>query len=209
MTTVQVNHPKSSFRKLFENLDEFFEYENRDKWIEDMRASISLTASIIATMTFSLATNPPGGVVQTSPGDVDLLDEKRRHCLVSNVTTGLRLCLGEAVLGSIESGGYVPFLVCNTLCFISALSVIFLLVSGIPMNNTFTIWLLSTCMCFTLTFLALTYMFAAIMTTPNSIWSSYKSVFAIALIAWISIVVIVHGFHILRFFVRHYYKWYK
>ncbi|PNX64967.1 hypothetical protein L195_g054296, partial [Trifolium pratense] len=109
MTTVQVNHPKSSFRKLFEYLDEFFEYENRGKWIEDMRASISLTASIIATMTFSLATNPPGGVVQTSPGDVDLLDEKGRQCLVSNVT-GLRLCLAEAVLGSIASDDYVPFL---------------------------------------------------------------------------------------------------
>jgi hypothetical protein len=77
-----------------------------------------------------------------------------------------------------------------------------LLVSGIPMDNTFTIWLLSTCMSFTLTFLALTYMFAAIMITPNSIWRSYENVFAIGLIVWTSIVVIVHGFHILHLFVR-------
>ncbi|XP_045790034.1 uncharacterized protein LOC123884846 [Trifolium pratense] len=202
MSIVQENPPKSSFRKFFQSLDEWFEYKHKDKWIEDMKGSISLTASIIATMTFSLATNPPGGVVQAS------LDDVNRRCLTSNVT-GVRLCVAEAVLGSIASDGYVPFLVCNTICFIAALSVIFLLVSGIPMDNTFTIWLLSTSMCFTLTFLALTYMFAAIMITPNSIWSSYANVFAVLLIVWISIVVIVHGFHILRFFVRHYYKCYK
>jgi hypothetical protein len=197
MSIVQENSPKSSYRKFFESLDEWFQYKNKGKWIEDMKGSISLTASIIATMTFSLATNPPGGVVQASLDDVD------RRCLTSNVT-GIRLCVGEALLGSLDHNGYLPFLVCNTICFIAALSVIFLLVSGISMDNTFTIWLLSTCMSFTLTFLALTYMFAAIMITPNSIWRSYENVFAIGLIVWTSIVVIVHGFHILHLFVRRY-----
>ncbi|KAK2406487.1 hypothetical protein QL285_042208 [Trifolium repens] len=63
-----------------------------------------------------------------------------------------------------------------------ALSVIFLLVSGIPMDHPLPIWLLSTCMCITLISLALTFLFAAIMVTPNSIWNSVGNVFGIALI---------------------------
>ncbi|MCH82164.1 hypothetical protein A2U01_0002962, partial [Trifolium medium] len=81
-------------------------------------------------MTFSLATNPPGGVVQASFSDVG-----EDYCLLK---------------------------------LINAISVILLLVSGIPMDNTFTIWLLSSCMCVTLTFLALTFMFAAKMITPDT-----------------------------------------
>ncbi|PNX89548.1 hypothetical protein L195_g045668, partial [Trifolium pratense] len=103
MSIVQENPPKSSFRKFFQSLDEWFEYKNKGKWIEDMKGSISLTASIIATMTFSLATNPPGGVVQAS------LDDVNRRCLTSNVT-GVRLCVGEALLGSLDHNGYLPFL---------------------------------------------------------------------------------------------------
>jgi hypothetical protein len=52
-------------------------------------------------------------------------------------------------------------------------------------------------------------MFAAIMVTPNTIWRSYDNVFAIGLIVWIAIVAIFHSIHIVRFFVRRYYKRYK
>jgi hypothetical protein len=143
---VQGNIPKSRFRNFFESLDEWFEYKDKSKWIEDMRSSISVTASLIATVTFSVSTNPPGGVVQAGPDNAGLRDDHNKHCKTEN---GTRLCLAEAVLGSIDIGGYFPFLVCNTICFIASLSVIFLLVSGIPMDNTFTIWLLSSCMSFT------------------------------------------------------------
>jgi hypothetical protein len=47
------------------------------------------------------------------------------------------------------------------------------------------------------------------MVTPNTIWRSYDNVFAIGLIVWIAIVAIFHSIHIVRFFVRRYYKRYK
>ncbi|WJX86478.1 hypothetical protein P8452_68784 [Trifolium repens] len=125
MSIVQENTIMARVSKWCETLDRWFTYKNKGEWLKDMKGSISLTASIIATMTFSLAINPPGGVVQ------------------------------------------------------AALTVIFLLVSGIPMEETFTIWLLSFTMCITLIFLVLTFTFAAIMVTPDVIWSSYKSSFSL------------------------------
>ncbi|KAK2353208.1 hypothetical protein P8452_73849 [Trifolium repens] len=197
MSSARLNNlPESRFEKLFQSLKEWFEYKNKDEWLKDMKTSIILAASIIATMTFSLATNPPGGVLQASFDDVN------RGCLTSNVT-GFSLCVGEAILGYLDRDRYVRFLVCDTICFIAAITVIFLLVSGIPMENTFTIWLLSTCMCVTLTFLALTFIFAAYMVTPNSIWKHYhRNPFTIGLIIWIAIVAIVLSLLIVRLFIR-------
>jgi hypothetical protein len=93
MSSARLNNlPESRFEKLFQSLKEWFEYKNKDEWLKDMKTSIILAASIIATMTFSLATNPPGGVLQASFDDVN------RGCLTSNVT-GFSLCVGEAYFG--------------------------------------------------------------------------------------------------------------
>ncbi|RHN39386.1 putative PGG domain-containing protein [Medicago truncatula] len=62
---------------------------------------------------------------------------------------------------------YLRFLICNTICFIASLSVILLLVSGIPINNKFSMWLLSIGMSIVITSLALTYLYAANMVTPT------------------------------------------
>ncbi|AET01710.1 ankyrin repeat protein [Medicago truncatula] len=153
-----------------------------DKWLKHMKGSISLTASIIATMTFSLATNPPGGVVQVS------VDDKTR-CSTIYPT----ICAGEAILATYYHDEYLRFLICNTICFIASLSVILLLVSGIPINNKFSMWLLSIGMSIVITSLALTYLFAAKMVNPHSIWSSLPGTgFGVALIVWIAIVLLVY-----------------
>ena len=165
---------------------------SKDKWLEHMKGSISLTASIIATMTFSLATNPPGGVVQASFSDIN-------HCSTINPT----ICVGEAILATYYHDYYLIFLICNTICFIASLSVILLLVSGVPINNKFSIWLLSIGMSIILTSLALTYLFAAYLVTPNTIWSSLPwNGVGIALIVWIAIVLIVYVILVVCAFVR-------
>jgi len=165
------------------------QHHSRDKWIEDMKGSISLTVSIIATMTFSLATNPPGGVVQVSLGDIN-------QCSTINSTMNPpinhTICVGEAILATFFDDYYLKFLIFNTTCFIASLSVLLLLVSGIPINNKFSIWVLSIGMTIILSTLALTYLFAANLVTPNALWNSPGSGFGKALIVWVVIVVIVY-----------------
>nr|XP_027192259.1 uncharacterized protein LOC101494327 isoform X2 [Cicer arietinum] len=59
-------------------------------------------------------------------------------------------------------------------------------------------------MCVSLTSLALTYLFAASMVTPNSIWNSIAgNAFGVVVIVWVAFVVIVIAIYlIVRFFVR-------
>ncbi|PNX70969.1 hypothetical protein L195_g057925, partial [Trifolium pratense] len=93
MSFERLNTPKSGFRKFFQSLDEWFEYKDKGKWIEDMKGSIILAASMIATMTFSLGTNPPGGVVQASLENVSSLESIGKLC---SIDTGI--CAGTAIL---------------------------------------------------------------------------------------------------------------
>jgi hypothetical protein len=67
--------------------------------------------------------NPPGGVVQAS------LDDFRDHtqitkCLNSTIliegkSMNRTICVGEAILASLQHDKYVLVLVFNTICFIS------------------------------------------------------------------------------------------
>lgn len=206
MSHPQQNPSKSRFRKVIERVDRWFDCNDIQKWLEDMKTSINLTLSIIATVTFTLGMTPPGGVVQAGLGDFkndEITKCLNRTILIGGKSENRTICVGEAILASLQHDKYVPFLVCNTICFISSLSVILFVVSGIPFNKPGLVWLLSGGMSITLTFLALTYLFAANMVTPNSIWNSLPgNIFGIALIVWAFIALIGHGYLILRLIVR-------
>jgi len=206
MSVPQENRSKSRFRKFIERADKWFDCKDLGKWLKEMKTSINLTLSIIATVTFSLGMNPPGGVVQA--GLDDFKDLKITKCLnrtivVDNMSMNRTICIGEALMASLQHDKYLLFLAFNTTCFISSISVILFVVSGIPFNKPRLVWILSGGMSITLTFLALTYLMAANMVTPNSIWNSPTSnVFGIALIVWSVVALIGHGFLIFRFTVK-------
>ncbi|CAK8560379.1 unnamed protein product [Lathyrus sativus] len=200
MNVHQEKPQKSSGKKFFEWASKcFYEYRDPEKWIKDMKTSIGIAVSITATITFSLGTNPPGGVVQVSKNDIPF---STNHTFCS-FQKPYHICAGEAIMATSKSGDYLAFLVCNLICFISSLSVLFFLVSGIPIRKTVLIWLLSFGMCVTLTSLALTYLFAVFMVTPDAIWNNLlDSVFGLSVVIWASSVVLLAAFFILRPIVR-------
>ncbi|MED6137564.1 hypothetical protein PIB30_066146 [Stylosanthes scabra] len=139
--------------KIFEWL---FTYD-KEKWLEEMRGNLGLIASIIATITFQSALNPPGGVLQAGVSDkANLL-----NCSVPNSTK--TLCAGQALLSLQKSDYYTAFLVYNTLCFIASLSVCLLLVSGLPLKDRFTVWLLLIAMCITVITLMAAYLMGVVL----------------------------------------------
>jgi len=207
MSLPQKNSWKSRLIKYFERVDKWFDCDDIQKRLEEMKTSINLTLSIIATVTFSLGMNPPGGVVQASLDDFKNQDEitkcLNRTIRIDGIPMNRTICVGEALLASLQHDKYVPFLVCNTICFISSLSVILFVVSGIPFTKPSLIWILSGGISITLTFLASTYLIAANMVTPNSIWNSpTHNVFGIFIIVWAIVALIGHGYLILRFIVK-------
>ncbi|WJX92179.1 hypothetical protein P8452_73859 [Trifolium repens] len=54
---------KKGWKKvLLEKVWSWLTHKDKDKWLKDMRGNLSLVATVIATITFQMALNPPGGV---------------------------------------------------------------------------------------------------------------------------------------------------
>ncbi|WVZ26653.1 hypothetical protein V8G54_005197 [Vigna mungo] len=165
---------------------------NKDEWLKDMRGNLSLAATIITTMTFQTAINPPGGVRPAK-------DTGHVKCRGSEDGN---LCPGEAVLAALYPSEYYRFLLSNTICFVSSLAVCLLLVSGFPLNHRFFTWLLSIGTCITMTSLAMTYMLAADMVTPSPVWEANDiTVFDKVIYIWLSLLSLVTLVLFLRLFV--------
>ncbi|KAL2337909.1 hypothetical protein Fmac_012355 [Flemingia macrophylla] len=102
-------------RRVLRKVRNWLEHKNNDEWLKDMRGMLSLVATVIATMTFQSAINPPGGVWPTNEGVVETCKLQRYP----------NPCPGEAVLAFSKPHNYAVFLFFNTLCFVSSLALSF------------------------------------------------------------------------------------
>ncbi|RHN39395.1 putative PGG domain-containing protein [Medicago truncatula] len=148
-----------------------------------MRGNMSIVAIFIATITFQMAINPPGGVRPIK----DDGDKDADNTACYNGYEDLKLCPGNAVLAIVYPDDYADFLFWNTICFIASLSVLLLLMSGIRLSHRFTMWLLSIGMSFTLTTLLVTYRIAILMVTPDPVWADNEVLLSTLLRIWIGL----------------------
>ncbi|KAI9119838.1 hypothetical protein K1719_009227 [Acacia pycnantha] len=113
-------------------------FKHRGDWVEEMRGNLSLVSTVIASITFQSLINPPGGSIQqglsgssNAPLSCTRLDDNKDYCP------------GEAVSSFLLQRAFLWYVICNTISFMSSLSVTLLLVSGVPMTRKALIWLLS------------------------------------------------------------------
>jgi hypothetical protein len=215
--TPTIEEPKKGWRKLLEGIGSWLSYKDKEKWLDDMRGNLGLIATVIATMTFQMVLNPPGGVWPLKDDTTNRLSDTanspsananspdadiRDYSDVCIPVSGKYLCAGQAILGVVDDYGYLQFLIANTVCFISSLSICLLLVSGISLNHRFLMWLLSIGMCITLTSLALSYLTAVLITTPEGVLYVKKAGQTIILkgvrYSWAALLLIIGFCHILR-----------
>ncbi|XP_021740848.1 ankyrin repeat-containing protein BDA1-like [Chenopodium quinoa] len=101
-------------------------------WLEKKRNTLMVVASLIATMAFQVGINPPGGTWQDDQNN-------RNACFSSKMTMANGNNNLDHVAGSIMAiktrGLYNTLLVSNTIGLISSLSVILLLISGLPFKK--------------------------------------------------------------------------
>ncbi|WVZ26654.1 hypothetical protein V8G54_005198 [Vigna mungo] len=187
----ELKEEKKWWKTCVENMGNWLANKNKDEWLKDMRGNLSLAATIITTMTFQTAINPPGGVrPATETGHVKCIP-----------TVEGDPCPGEAVLAVVFPDVYIRFLLSNTICFVSSLAVCLLLVSGFPLNHRFFTWLLSICTCITMTSLTVTYMIGAEMVTPYPVWYTTDTMFNKVIYIWFSLLGLVTLVLCLRLFV--------
>ncbi|KAK2973704.1 hypothetical protein RJ640_021535 [Escallonia rubra] len=181
---------------------------NRSKkqhtWLEKKYDSLLVAATLIAAMAFQAAINPPGSLSQE---DKTIPIEGNR-----NIT----FYEGTSVLAANFPIWYEIFWTCNTTSFVAALSVVFLVVSGLPLKRRIFVWLLMAIMWVAITFMAATYVLSMIVLTPgtfeshsqvknwtygdfNSIRKRIVYTVGITVLAWVSLVGVVFVVHICRF----------
>ncbi|XP_027337327.1 uncharacterized protein LOC113851036 [Abrus precatorius] len=114
-------------------------YQNKmGHWMEEMRGSLMVVATVIATLTFQIAINPPGGVWQA---DTD----SQNGC-----ASGKTCKAGTSVLAFGDSDQklrYEIFILLCTISFSASQTIILLLICGIPLRNKLVMWFLIIIMC--------------------------------------------------------------
>ena len=137
---------------------QFLYLKHKGNWIQEIRGALMVVATVITTITYQPALSPPSGVWQT---DI-------KNSTEINACRNTTCKAGTLVLAY---GGYedmfLKFLFCNSIAFTASLSVIFLLISGVPLKNKFFMVILTLAMCTTLTFLASTYVLAFFLPIPE------------------------------------------
>ncbi|KAG6425835.1 hypothetical protein SASPL_110040 [Salvia splendens] len=135
-------------------------------WLSKKRDSIMVVAVLIATMAFQAAVSPTGGVWQD-----DTTDHKA----------------GEAVMAYKDPRIYRNFMRSNTVAFVTSLSVILLLIMGLPFKYRFFMWALVLIMWVSVTAVGVTYGASIMVATPVIHKDSLSSVIQIAIIAWVGL----------------------
>ncbi|KAK2994976.1 hypothetical protein RJ640_021532 [Escallonia rubra] len=168
-------------------------------WLEKKYDALLVAATLIAAMAYQAALNPPGGLWQDDK-TVDLGGNK-------NIT----FYAGTSLLAAHHPYRYGIFWIYNTTSFVAALSVVFLVVSGLPLKRRIFAWLLMAIMSVAVTSMAATYVQSMIVLTPGNIvknwtdddftsmWKPIVCTVGISVVAWITLVGVVLVVHICRF----------
>ncbi|PIN00231.1 26S proteasome regulatory complex, subunit PSMD10 [Handroanthus impetiginosus] len=98
---------------------------------------------------------------------------------------------------------YVQFYMINTVSFIASLSIIFLLMSGLPIRHKIFMWILTVITWIAITATTLTYTVTLILMTPDARENStITSVIGITVFVWICLMTLLLVGHTIRLFVK-------
>nr|XP_004510423.1 uncharacterized protein LOC101494640 [Cicer arietinum] len=113
----------------------FTRYQNQGNWLEQMRGSLMVVATVIASLTFQIAINPPGGVWQTNTN-------KTEDGCAFNTTCKAGTSVIASSGDSDQKFRYEVFTLLCAISFSASQTIILLLVTGFQLSNKFVMWLL-------------------------------------------------------------------
>ncbi|KAL0297188.1 UNVERIFIED_CONTAM: hypothetical protein Sradi_6770900 [Sesamum radiatum] len=143
------------------------------KWLTRKRDSIMVVAILIATMAFQAGVNPAGGFWQ------DNLTQDSQGNPVPNPHRA-----GEAIMAYSHPKIFKIFLRSNTVAFVSSLSTILLLISGLPFRRRLFMWALMAIMWLAVTSIAVSYAAAIVVVTPREDKESLGHVIWTGITVW-------------------------
>ncbi|XP_050263493.1 ankyrin repeat-containing protein BDA1-like [Quercus robur] len=149
-------------------------------WLGRKRSALMVVASLLATVAFQASISPPGGVWQDDYlVDSDGNPVEKPH----NV--------GKAVMAYFIGDGYEQFMVYNTIAFLASLSIILLLVSGLPIKRRRWMWIQMVTMWIAITALTSTYFLGLIHMTPDRVKGTLYQVMKVSVLMWLALMGLV------------------
>ncbi|ESR66272.1 hypothetical protein WN944_002526 [Citrus x changshan-huyou] len=161
--------------------------KQEDEWSEKKSNALMVVASLIATMAFQAALNPPGGVWQ----DDSQANDTSPHDAGSSI-----------MLTNVETVYYL-FFGFNTTGFVASLSIILLLISGIPFfKRRFFMWILTVITWVAISAMAVAYLFGVVGITNSGNSVAPQCGFLYVMDGWIGLIGILILAHIVRLMVK-------
>ncbi|PON95967.1 PGG domain containing protein [Trema orientale] len=110
---------------------------------------------------------------------------------------------GESIMAyNKDSFWYHSYLYCNTVGFIASLSIILLLITGLPFWRKFFMWVLTVIMWVTITAMALTYTISIYIFTPQKEQNVVTHVILYLVLGWIGVMALILVLHTIRLLVK-------
>ncbi|KAI3893108.1 hypothetical protein MKX03_015678 [Papaver bracteatum] len=162
--------------------------ENCNDWLTRQHNVLMVVASLIATMAFEAGLNPPGSIWQ-------------ENSVLKNRSGEPKHLAGTSILADNAIHIHFLYMVSNTIGFFASLSIILLLISGLPLKKRFSIWILTAIMWVALTCTASTYFITLTTISARHLIKHHASPVEVLkgwFIAWISFVCFVLFVHFLR-----------
>lgn len=155
-------------------------------WLSQKRNALMIVASLIATVAFQGTLSPPGGFWQ----DDFTADPAKKNETSHNA--------GMAVMVTTLPAAYGQFVIFNTLAFLSSLSIILLLVSGLPMKRRGWMWTQMVIMWIAMSALSFTYFITWIYMTPKDSAGVLNGVTRVSVLMWLCMIGIVFIGNVVR-----------
>ncbi|KAL6220949.1 hypothetical protein ACLB2K_008702 [Fragaria x ananassa] len=154
------------------------------EWLGRKRDSLMVVASLLATVAFQAAVTPPGGVWQ---------DDAQAD---GNGNPGHTV--GTSIMATSNTEEYGIFMIFNTIAFLSSLSIILLLVSGLPIKKRRWMWIQMIIMWIAITTQVATYFLSLRHMSPKNVEHVLRQVSSISVLTWLCLVLVVFFGNVIR-----------
>ncbi|XVF27016.1 hypothetical protein REPUB_Repub14bG0070100 [Reevesia pubescens] len=172
-----VKSSSSWLTQLRQSFDKYMKQQSN--WVEETQGSLMLVATLTATISFQVAFSPPGGVWQqryTIHNETSCSKDQNGVCQT-----------GTAVLAYVYPSQYFLLIIFATIAFFSSTSIVHLAISGLPLKNKVSTWLMTVAMIFSIAFTALTYLYSMILVIPDHMLSQANRAYNDTFYIWISL----------------------
>ncbi|KAF4375743.1 hypothetical protein F8388_014465 [Cannabis sativa] len=179
-----------------------------ESWLSRKRESLMIVASLIATMAFQAGTNPPGGLWQDNSPSKSISQVTQHDTIIADSPSVFDHLAGESIIACYNDKKFMYhiYLFCNTVGFVGSLSIILLLVTGLPFCRRFWMWILTVILWLTITAVTLTYVVAIWVAAPSKETRIVEDLLYFFISIWGGVMLVIAVLHTIRLVIK-LFKW--